>query len=237
MTTACASSPHSRCARHTSLETEGVALARGGRPAVLRCRRCGRRALGSVDDVGARRSGPRRRGAEAETVTSRPQCLQSRCSASFRRRRRQTSRSARTTFDALGGFDELDSSRRGHRAVLASASARAPVRLRARRRGALPAERPTEWARMKRIWTQGRWYRVLGGAVRPTRRSRADHRRGNTPDDRPVDPPRAEAPTRHQARGALWNLAVISSCISKPKPHVDVTETRSGDPFGSPLLL
>ena len=63
---------------------------------------------------------------------------------------------------------------------------------------------------MKRLWTQGRWYRYWAepfvplGAPAPT--IVAAIRR--TIDL--LDPPRAEAPGPPPSRGALWNLAVIA---------------------------
>ncbi len=71
---------------------------------------------------------------------------------------------------------------------------------------------------MKRIWTQGRWYRewvspfVPLGADAPT--IRAALRR--TVDQAVL--PALKNPRRDHARVALWNLAVISSCLVRPKP-------------------
>ena len=78
---------------------------------------------------------------------------------------------------------------------------------------------------------------VLGGAVRPTRSSRAHRRRGNTPDDRPVDPPRPEAPSAPPSAGSALEPCGDRVVHLEAETQNDVTETRSGDPHGSPLLL
>jgi glycosyltransferase involved in cell wall biosynthesis len=78
--------------------------------------------------------------------------------------------------------------------------------------------RGTDWTRMKKIWMNGRWYRhwaspfVALGADAPTIHAALK---------RIVDEavlPAVKHPRRDHARIALWNLAVISSRIVKPKP-------------------
>ena len=122
----------------------------------------------------------------------------------------------RTTFDALGGFES--SIPHGEDTALCWRAQVQGLRL-----GYAPdavvlyRRRASEWARMKRLWTQGRWYRYWAepfvplGAPEPTVVAAIR---------RTIDLsilPALKHPARHQARGALWNLAVIASCISKPK--------------------
>ena len=76
--------------------------------------------------------------------------------------------------------------------------------------------RATDWARMKKIWISGRWYRdwalpfVALGADAPTIRAALK---------RIFDQaflPALRNPRRDYARVALWNLAVIASCVRRP---------------------
>ena len=124
----------------------------------------------------------------------------------------------RTTFDALGGFES--SIPHGGDTALCWRAQVQGLRFGYAPDGVvLYRRRATEWGRMKRLWTQGRWYRywaepfVALGAPAPT--IAAAIRR--TIDKSIL--PALKHPARHQARGALWNLAVIASCISKPKPR------------------
>ena len=131
--------PHARdlrtqeCARHTSLETRGSRTPEANVLLFCDADDVVDVRLGAVDDIRARRFG-RRRGAlklrsdEPPEVPSDPGARLPPGGTD-----RKPREFARTTFDALGRLRELDSSRRGHRAVLACASARAQVRLRARR--------------------------------------------------------------------------------------------------------
>jgi GT2 family glycosyltransferase len=81
----------------------------------------------------------------------------------------------------------------------------------------LHRRRATEWARVKRIWTQGRWYAdwvapfVALGADPPTVRAAlkriVDH----------AVRPMLKQPRREHARVAVWNLGVVASRVRPPK--------------------
>lgn len=78
--------------------------------------------------------------------------------------------------------------------------------------------RTTEWARMRQLWTRGRWYRewaspfVPLGAESPS--IRAALRRIV---DQAVRPAVTHRPERDHARTALWNIAVMSSRVWRAK--------------------
>jgi len=122
----------------------------------------------------------------------------------------------RGAFEALGGFNSLI--RSGEDVALCW---RAQVR--GLRFGFAPdatvlyRRRKTEWARMGQWWIRGRWYREWAspfvdlGADAPT--IAASLRRIVNEAIRPA----MRHPRRWHARVALWNLAVISSCLVRPR--------------------
>jgi len=123
----------------------------------------------------------------------------------------------KSAFEALGGFDPLAQS--GEDIAMCWRA-----QLRGFRFGFAPdavvlyRRRATEWARAKRTWTQGRWYRewaspfVTFGADPPTIRGALERTLVR------AVLPALKHPRRHHAWLALWNLAVISSRLVRPKP-------------------
>ncbi len=123
-TSACVWSRRPRCGRRTSLETGGSARP-GGPAAVLRRRRRRRRALGAFDGNGARRAWISSAGALKATSDEPPAVPSDPVLGFLPAAPTANLAIRRTTFDALGGFDELDSPRRRHSAVLAALKCRA----------------------------------------------------------------------------------------------------------------
>jgi cellulose synthase/poly-beta-1,6-N-acetylglucosamine synthase-like glycosyltransferase len=83
----------------------------------------------------------------------------------------------------------------------------------------LHRRRPTEWTRAKRIWAQGRWYREW---VAPFVALGAEASTVGAALRRIVERaivPAIKKPRRDHARVVLWNLAVISSRVARPKPR------------------
>jgi glycosyltransferase involved in cell wall biosynthesis len=115
----------------------------------------------------------------------------------------------RRTFESLGGF-ESSIPHGGDTALCWNAQVRGLRFGYAPEAVVLYRRKATEWARVKRLWTQGRWYRywaepfVSFGAPAPTIpaaiRRTIDH----------SILPAFKHPSKHQARGALWNIAVIA---------------------------
>jgi len=77
--------------------------------------------------------------------------------------------------------------------------------------------RATEWARLRRIWTQGRWYRVWAGPFIPLGADAATIGASLRRLVTDAALPAVKHPRRYQARAALWHLAVLSSALWRPR--------------------
>ena len=121
------------------------------------------------------------------------------------------------TFEALGGFNGFIPS--GEDWALCWRAQLAGFRF-GFAPGAIVLHRPrrTAWERRKQRWTQGRWYRVWSAPFVPVGADAPTVRAASRRIVQQALLPAMRHPRRYHARIALWNMAVISSCLWKPRP-------------------